>query len=146
MAIMKGYTFDKANGGLKNRSNDSRPKEDTRMFKVETIPAKQPTYTKIKLRTEKYSRCDSKISRIKDGIQQWLWGAGKLVQSANSIPGKDMDDFVDAQKTNFAGIMEASMVMADALIKEYGIEEPEDIEDLRNIILEVQDKAGDILR
>jgi hypothetical protein len=36
--------------------------------------------------------------------------------------------------------------MTDALIRKYGIEEQEDIEDLRNIILEVQDKVGDIWR
>ena len=36
------------------------------------------------------------------------------------------------------------MTMTDALIRKYGIEEQEDIEDLRNIILEVQDKVGDI--
>jgi hypothetical protein len=38
------------------------------------------------------------------------------------------------------------MTMTDALIRKYGIEEQEDIEDLRNIILEVQDKVGDIWR
>ena len=36
------------------------------------------------------------------------------------------------------------MTMTDALIRKYGIEEQEDIEDLRNIILEVQDELGDI--
>lgn len=36
------------------------------------------------------------------------------------------------------------MTMTDALIRKYGIEVQEDIEDLRNIILEVQDELGDI--
>lgn len=146
MAIMMGYQFDKTNGVLKNRSNDSRAKEDTKVFKVKTIPAKQPRYMKIKLCTEEYSRCEAKISRIKDGIQKWLWGAEMLIQSATSIPGIDMDNFIAAQKSSFAGIMEASMVMADTLIREYDIEEQEDIEDLRSIILEVQEQAGDIWR
>ncbi len=38
------------------------------------------------------------------------------------------------------------MTMTDALIRKYGIEEHEDIEDLRNIILEVQDNVRDIWR
>jgi len=42
--------------------------------------------------------------------------------------------------------LKVGMTMTDALIRKYGIEEQEDIEDLRNIILEVQDKVGDIWR
>lgn len=146
MAILHGYGFDKENNKVKRLDYDNpQPKG----IKVITIKEKEQTqkqsqYIKIKLCTGNYCSCENEIREIQRSIEKYLSGIEKLVQIGKVLPDINISSFVAAQKRNFEDIIKVSMTMTDALIKEYGIDKQEEIEDLRNIILELSGKAEDI--
>ena len=150
MAIMRGYGYDKVNDKVKRLDYDN-DNPQPKGIKVITITGKeqtpkQPQYIKIKPRTENYGRCESRINEVRYSIKKWLAGIENLVQIAGAIPSIDRDDFAAMQKRSFADIMDASMVMTDALIEKYNITEQEDIEDMRNLVLGLKDDAEAVLK
>lgn len=145
MAILEGYGFHKVNSKRKEINCDNPQRKSIQVITIteKKLPQKQPQYTKIKLCTNNYCNCENEIRGIQRSIQKYLSGIEMLVQIAHTFPDIK-SSFVADQKSNIENMLKVGMTMTDALIRKYGIEEQEDIEDLRNITLEVQDKVGDI--